>query len=867
MIITLASVLVLWWCGHVALQKIAGYSGSQIDVFISWGLSLSLSAATLIFWLLASPFPLNTSSWLLLAIGIFVLIRAAVRGDINIPIRRWIRSVDISLVEIGLLLLVIFHMAIVVLAHNSADIFPWDAFTTWMYRAKAWVLSNAAAPLTPTSEWLGNLTHNYPAEAAHYPVSVSAIAAFSSTLVGGWDSASASVPWLFVSVASAALMLGLCRQIGAENRLTPIMGMALLMTTPLLHIHGMLAGYADIWVQATSGMGLASLCIWSQKRTITSLMVSLALLCLGTFFKFEGWLWLGIGILSIFILSGRLKTLVVTVLFLVLVYCSISLVSSFFPTTLGAWGYTDSTLFFGPLGSIAFRPLNPVEFLVNETALRGNYLLLFPLYICCIGWSIICGKDIFFGYWLIGFLALGALLIIFSLTGFSIYTELGTALNRLILQILPILVLSITAIGNEFISSGSDSRQTANGKKPSSQTVPRSLLTATFAILTSMLMLPAVWQCTLEQRQNTSIAFEKKYPASEFTSVEGDFRRTESGYKFTDGSAVIGVAKINATPMGVQPRYVHLHAEVNRRDALSFYWINNLDPRVHSVPITVSGKTLLDMSQYADFWQLSISEMGYLASPAYFEDITVHSLSQSQSLHGSHSELINLWLTPGELGQQIINGIDGNSPSPINFNTVLILALVLLLLAAALEAALVETPKIFTRAHTISAIAGIWLTGSIVYLQQATAYAADLQLPIWNPTVEQDHPLPSLKQKAIGAIETAVSNFQSSLEIDGQSNATEDRAQIPVLIASEGRAESQYLAHKLPFALLPLVAAKIELSQLMDLPENTSALLVFFGAGDTAINSLMQNGRVVVKKINMGQITGDNFSLWRVQTQ
>ena len=212
----------------------------------------------------------------------------------------------------------------------------------------------------------------------------------------------------------------------------------------------------------------------------------------------------------------------------------------------------------------------------------------------------------------------GALLIIFSLTGFSIYTELGTALNRLILQILPILVLSITAIGNEFISSGSDSRQTANGKKPSSQTVPRSLyLTATFAILTSMLMLPAVWQCTLEQRQNTSIAFEKKYPASEFTSVEGDFRRTESGYKFTDGSAVIGVAKINATPMGVQPRYVHLHAEVNRRDALFFYWINNLDPRVHSVPITVSGKTLLDMSQYADFWQLSISEMGYLASPAY----------------------------------------------------------------------------------------------------------------------------------------------------------------------------------------------------------------------------------------------------------
>ena len=509
MAITLASILVLWWCGHAACQKIAGYSNARIDAFISWGLGLSLSATALILWFAVSPFSLNIGSWLILSIGVYALIRTAFRVYSNIQLERRVLPVGISPVKVGLLLLITLHMALVVMAHIAADIFPWDAFTTWMYRAKAWVLSNASMPLTPTAEWVSIRSATYPAEAAHYPISVSAIAAFASTIKGGWDSTLASVPWLCVNIASGALMLGLCRQISSENRLVPVIGMALLLTTPLLHIHSMLAGYADIWVQATSGMGLASLCVWSQKRTKASLIISVALLCLGTVFKFEGWLWLGIGFLSIVIISEGLKALVITMLLILLICVSISWGASFLPTTVGTWGYSDSTLFFGPLGAIALRPINPVGYLVNETILRGNYLLLFPLYILCIGWSIICGKRIFFGYWLIGFLALGALLIIFSLSGYSIYTELGTALNRLILQILPIFVISIVAISSDFNGSGSELKQIANLEKPPYRILARLLVISTLTIVIAIVLLPIIWHSTAEETQGTAVVVEK----------------------------------------------------------------------------------------------------------------------------------------------------------------------------------------------------------------------------------------------------------------------------------------------------------------------------------------------------------------------
>ena len=193
---------------------------------------------------------------------------------------------------------------LILLNNVYRDIFPWDAFTTWMYRAKVWALSNGVEPFSSTQHWLESGSAHYVLEAAHYPISVSAIAAFASVLAGGWSDQGASLPWFFTALASCLVLLGLSKYQAPQGGLSPLIACGMLATTPLLHLHGSLAGYADIWVMGTSGMGLTGLCIWSQRQDRELLAASFLLLGLGCLWKLEGWMWLALGMAAFFI-HGR----------------------------------------------------------------------------------------------------------------------------------------------------------------------------------------------------------------------------------------------------------------------------------------------------------------------------------------------------------------------------------------------------------------------------------------------------------------------------------------------------------------------------------------------------------------------------------
>ena len=61
------------------------------------------------------------------------------------------------------------------LNNMSSQVFPWDAFTTWMFRAKAWVTTDQAIDFVTFNEWLISGS-GFTLPAAHYPISVSAVA-------------------------------------------------------------------------------------------------------------------------------------------------------------------------------------------------------------------------------------------------------------------------------------------------------------------------------------------------------------------------------------------------------------------------------------------------------------------------------------------------------------------------------------------------------------------------------------------------------------------------------------------------------------------------------------------------------------------
>ena len=100
-------------------------------------------------------------------------------------------------------------------------------------------------------------------------------------------------------------------------------------------------------------------------------------------------------------------------------------------------------------------------------------------------------------------------------------------------------------------------------------------------------------------------------------------------------------------------------------ETISFYWINAETPRVHSVPLTVSGPSVIDMSDYADFWQQTVTEMGYLVQPAHFDTTGVRSLTLSPTLFDASEALFTHWLTPAPLSHRLINTTTGHVDAPV----------------------------------------------------------------------------------------------------------------------------------------------------------------------------------------------------------
>jgi hypothetical protein len=305
MIFTFVGLSLLWLAGFQICRICGAKLGYETNGWIEAGAGFFIATALLILWLSSMPASLSMASWIAVAISALLALPICLTsmrekfigtGDFNLALLR------AHLPHILIITLISAHLALVLANNLSRDIYPWDAFTTWMYRAKVWVLNNELLAFQTVNQWLQSGGEGYALHAAHYPPSVSAIAAFASALSGNWSAQAASLPWFFASLAIASLMFGLCRQAGFGNPLN-LIGTYGLISIPLVSMHGALAGYADLWMLGTSGMGLAALLLWTTQPSKGLLCASAALLLVSCVIKTEGWIWLGLGLLFFALLS------------------------------------------------------------------------------------------------------------------------------------------------------------------------------------------------------------------------------------------------------------------------------------------------------------------------------------------------------------------------------------------------------------------------------------------------------------------------------------------------------------------------------------------------------------------------------------
>ena len=717
------------------------------------------------------------------------------------------------------------YLTLILLNNMSQQVFPWDAFTTWMFRAKAWVTTDQAVDFATFNEWLVSGS-GFTLPAAHYPISLSAVAAFAAAVSGGWSDQAASIPWFFAMTASALIMAGWCHLQTPNHPIAALFGTTLLVTAPLVHWHGVLAGYADIWVMGTSGMGLAGICLWTQRKARSTLTMSLLLLTLGCLWKSEGWLWLalGCGVAMAFNFWPRRTLWGWVVIALVAVVLGLAQPVDLGP--LGRWGVTESALSAGWFGVFAVRPFNPAPAFLEMSILQGNFLLLVPLYGIALVTLLIRDFRDYFGYLLMALCLMAMHFAIFGLSEHSFYAETGTAINRLLLQNVPVLVVTITAVLQATAPSTTPmlrgplikgpaktepaKQQSAiNNDTPPTRSI--GLFAATLFIVPLAMALPlTLAMSSLSALQSTGTPTQTVL-AAEFRPVVGDLHKSQQGHQFRGDNLPVGVAAIPLTQSNaIQPRYVVSQSWMQAPEKLSFYWINNDEPGVHATPLPLSGWSVLDMAEYQDFWQRPIAEMGILAKPQNFTQAAIRSVTLTDSLLNAIPALIHHWVTPGPLSHRLINTTTGHLSAPIALQRVLVAALMLIVVLGVTWWLLAPRSRPATVRGMLLAVSGLWLLGSIAHLNQVSSV---MRSPPADANTATD------VVKLDGAhLEPLIASVKQNPAITSA----------PMLTASLDRF-SQFEAQRLPFMALPTSAAAIDASALTQVVTSFSGTVVLLG--------------------------------------
>ena len=828
MIFTFIGLATLSLAGFQICRLISSALNAELNLWLKAGAGFFISAALLIQWLSYAPVSLSAASWsavfvsALASLPLLQLIRRPEQAAISGGLQR--KRLSPYLPSFLLITLIAAHLLLVLASNLTRDIYPWDAFTTWMYRAKVWVLNDEMLNFQGVNQWLQSGGLGYALPASHYPPSVSAVAAFSSALSSGWDDQSASMPWFFAMLAVGSMMFGVCKQSGLAT-LPSLAVLYLLISLPIVGMHGVLAGYADLWMVGTSGMGLAALLLWTQKRQRGALALGTLLLVVGPCFKTEGWIWLGMGMLFILIHTlwhQRRYAALFCVMAILLAGFRLQSVNL---GALGLWGIHEETIHIGPLGQYLLRPYNALPKYFEMIFLRGNFHLLGTLYLLALALLTFINWRASVTHWLMGALIICSQWVIFGLSSYSLYAETGTAINRLLLQFLPVFVLTI-AVAWKVVT------ETLN-QSPSQAVLGRFAQSAgMIGILLVSLAAPAF--ILLDWSGNERNDQEASYTPDLLEPVLGKLKRLDNGsLAFTGTPGPVAVAKVRLkSPGSPQPRYVMPNASMLAPGAASFYWINKDEPQVNSYSLDISGPAILDMKSVPAFWQKPVIEMGYLVEKQALGSVQLDTLTVSNAIRPQLlPALMNHWLTPNGISQRSINMVNGHSPSPISWASWAGLAA---LLGTMLTAAITAATKLrWSDGKLIitTLVALLWLASDLLSLRQLHATLRPLMIATiqteWHMNTGLGEQLPQIAQLITANTSGAMGVATVSLDQSGD-----------------------FYAQKLPLILAPQPAVSVSLTRATHLAKTWQGHFILFSSNKALLlkeaNSLVAQTRLQI---------------------
>jgi hypothetical protein len=354
-----------------------------------------------------------------------------------------------------LLIWVALHVALAAVEIFLRPVYPWDAWQTWIYRAKAWFFTDGMADLVSREEWLRtDRVDAYTTSGYHYPGLPSAIPYWAALSLRSWSETLVNIPVLLCSGCIGLALYGQLRVTGVSLLLS-VLAVFVLWSTPIFGVHAALGGYADIWMAGFAGLGFVALIAGLGARQLPQLVLGLLMLVLGMLVKEEAVVWLYAALLAIAIVVLPTRVLLGSLAVLVIagVVAGIGGTTYIDLPLVGVTGLKEARLFIPFVGPIALQAHDVGPAYIQNFLAMGSWNLLWALLLIALVAAIWPPRNGQRRAALVFLLVFAATQIfIFGFTDRGLYAGSYTAINRLPLQFLPALVFALTLIARSRVS-------------------------------------------------------------------------------------------------------------------------------------------------------------------------------------------------------------------------------------------------------------------------------------------------------------------------------------------------------------------------------------------------------------------------------
>ncbi|MEP4149552.1 MAG: hypothetical protein ABJL54_20205 [Halioglobus sp.] len=496
------------------------------------------------------------------------------------------------------------HLMLVAIEILNRPVFPWDAWQTWIYRSKAWFYLGNVVPLDTALAWeQGQATATYNTYGADYPKFVSVIALWPALALGQWHEQFVNLPTLLCGIALALAFYGHCRE--AEfPKWSSALGSYFLVSIPLIGSHLALAGQADIWQTGFTGLGFISL-LWGIVRGDNwHKGLGLALILLGITVKNEGLVWFAVALALIAITTRpRLSATLALVVTAIVSVAWISGIHYVDLPIIGGLGINNGRIYVPVIGSFRLMEFDLWDdYWANFYESSTWHLLWSMLVACALGLVALPRGPLRQVVATLLMLLIATQLAIFLFTEQGLWAEDWTAINRLPMHMVPVLIFSLLLSAREL----SDYRDTTKVNK-------RACIAPAAGLLLALLIAGFY----LVDQYPPTTGHSRSFDAKQLGIVVGGGQiigNTGVVTRFDNGIAVLssGGVRINAAQANMLSLDTGGENSADRR----FFWRNGSgEEDLHSIDIGAPGKKLVNLAVSPN-WTGTVTEVGFL----FYED-------------------------------------------------------------------------------------------------------------------------------------------------------------------------------------------------------------------------------------------------------